>query len=147
MESASDLRSSRSAWRRLVSCACISVPRMPRSEQGELGNDDGRPGDATASGLVDLWDAKRHETAECVAEEKDGVTAGGGSLHRLGPLVGSGGGGDLCPCRQAAGTAPGEARRQSPLSRDRLRACAVSTYLDQVVKLGIDGETGRGTRR
>ena len=26
-------------------------------------------------------------------------------------------------------------------------ACAVSTYLDQVEKLGIDGETGRGTGR
>jgi hypothetical protein len=26
-------------------------------------------------------------------------------------------------------------------------ACAVSAYLDQVVKSGIDGETGRGTGR
>jgi hypothetical protein len=32
-----------------------------------------------------------------------------------------------------------------PLRPDR--ACAVSTYLDQVEMLGIDGETGRGTGR
>jgi len=77
-------------------------------------------------------DLERHEPAEGVAEQEDGVSARGGSLHGLGPFVGSGGGGDLCPCRQAAGTAAGEAHRHPLLLIRRPPACAASTYLDQV---------------
>jgi hypothetical protein len=118
------------------------------SEQSELNGGDSRPGGATALGLAHLRDSEGHEAAEGVAQQEDGVPAGGGSLHDLGPFVGSGGGGVLCPCRQSAGTSPGEARRQSPtIWRSQPPACAASTYLDQVEKLGIDGETGRGTGR
>lgn len=55
--------------------------------------------------------------------------------------------GFLCPCRQAAGTAPGEARRPSDGLEEASPTCAASTYLNQGEKLGIDGETGRGTGR
>jgi hypothetical protein len=105
---------------------------VSRLEQGELDGRDGRLGDAVTSGLADGRNSQGHEPAEGVAEQEDGVPAGGGSLHGLGPFVGSGGGGVLCPCRQAAGTAPGEARRQFPQQdKGRTPTCAGSTYLDQ----------------
>jgi hypothetical protein len=116
---------------------------VSRSEQGELEDGDCRPGRPAPTRVARAWDAKGHEPAESVAQEKHGVRATDSLLHALewrrGRSV------PLPTGRRY------HARRRSPSipspSLSQRPACAVSTYLDQVEKLGIDGETGRGTGR
>jgi hypothetical protein len=73
------------------------VPLKCPSEQGELNGGDGRSHDAAGARLADLGHPERHEPADGVAQQEDGVPADGGSLHCVGPSLAVAAGASCAP--------------------------------------------------
>jgi hypothetical protein len=120
---------------------------VSRLEQGELDGGEGRPGGAAAARLARAADPEGHELAEGVAEQEDGYQRAVVRFTGCGPSLAVAAGALCAPAERPQVPPPARLAVHAPYCRSRPSGCAVSTYLDQVVKLGMDGETGGGTGR